>query len=305
MKKILILIPEKVPQKLIMRGFCRGFKANKYYVETQFEEELTIEFLEKTKAELILSYADFSSKSDVLKKYLKTNKNVKNLVYFAQKKGADAKFPPKTLVFASDRYINQKFNYLPLAISSKTYGRVFGKYEWCITFVGNPNSLYRAEILAEVVRNFGENLAIFCKKKDFLASVKKIEKFLSPDELVTYKYSYQRFLEDERDISQVLNASKINLNIIKDFELSLNFHAFEVLAAGGFLITNNAWAANEFFDLGRDLETYENKYDLVDKIKFYLKQPDLAQIIAMNGQAAIVQGHTFKDRVKVILKNIK
>ena len=46
MNKILILIPDKLPQKLIMRGFCRGFKANKYYVETKFENELSNEILE-------------------------------------------------------------------------------------------------------------------------------------------------------------------------------------------------------------------------------------------------------------------
>ena len=46
MKKILIIIPDKLPQKLIMRGFCRGFKANKYYVLTSFEKELTQDLLQ-------------------------------------------------------------------------------------------------------------------------------------------------------------------------------------------------------------------------------------------------------------------
>ena len=159
--------------------------------------------------------------------------------------------------------------------------------------------------MAEIVKAFGNNLSIFCTKKQFEGSVKKIEKYLTKDELVTYKYSYRGFLEDEREISQVLNASKINLNIITKFDMSLNFHAFETLAAGGFLLTNNAWAANEFFDLARDLETYENTYDLVDKIKFYLKRIYTAQIIAQNGKSAIRQGNTFKDRVNVILKHIK
>ena len=305
MKKILIIIPDKLPQKLIMRGFCRGFKANKYYVLTSFEKELTQDLMNSSKPELIMSYADFSSKSDILKKYLKDNKTVKNIVYFAEEKNSDIKFPAHTLVFASDRYINKKFHYLPLAISSRTYGREFEGYKYVISFVGNPNLTKRVQILAEVVKAFGNNLSIFCTKKQFEGSVKKIEKYLTKDELVTYKYSYRGFLEDEREISQVLNASKINLNIITKFDMSLNFHAFETLAAGGFLLTNNAWAANEFFDLARDLETYENTYDLVDKIKFYLKRIYTAQIIAQNGKSAIRQGNTFKDRVNVILKHIK
>ena len=305
MNKILIIIPDKLPQKLIMRGLCRGFKANKYYVLTSFESELNYDYILSTKPELIMSYGGFSSESDVLKKYLKGNKAVKNLVYFADTKNSEAKFPSHTIVFASDRYINKKFNYLPLAISSRTYGREFDGYKYTISFVGNPNLLKRVQILAEIVKVFGNNLAVFCSKKQFDASIKKIEKYLTKDELVTYKYSYKGFLEDERAISQVLNASKINLNIITKFDMSLNFHAFETLAAGGFLITNNAWAANELFDLARDLETYENTYDLVDKIKFYLKRINTAQIIAQNGKAAIRQGHTFKDRVKIILKAIK
>lgn len=302
MNKILILIPEKLPQKLIMRGFCRGFKANKYYVETKFEEELSCEILENINPKMILSYGDFSAKSEILISFLKKNKKVKNLVYFAQKKGADAKFVKNTYVFASDKYINEDFIYLPLAISSKTYGREFEKYEYCISFVANPNSAKKLKFLSAVVKTFGHNLSVFCDKKDFDKSVKKMEKFLNPDELVTYKYCYKGFLSDEREISEVLNASKINLNIVSEFDWSLNFHAFEVMAAGGFLLTNNAWAANEFFDLARDLETYEDEDDLIDKIKFYLRQIEMAQNIALNGKYIISKAHTFKDRVKLILK---
>lgn len=305
MNKVLIIIPDKLPQKLIMRGLCRGFKANKYYVLTSFENELEYDYINSIKPEIIMSYGAFSSESVILKQYLKANKNVKNLVYFADAKDCDAKFPARTLVFASDRYINKKFCYLPLAISSRTYGREFERYKYTISFVGNPNLQKRVQILAEIVKAFGNNLAVFCRKSQFEGSVKKIEKYLTKDELVTYKYAYKGFLEDERAISEVLNSSKINLNIITKFDMSLNFHAFETLAAGGFLLTNNAWAANEFFDLARDLETYENVYDLVDKIKFYLKRIDTAQIIAQNGKSAIRQGHTFKDRVKVILQCIK
>lgn len=302
MNKILILIPDKLPQKLIMRGFCRGFKANKYYVETKFEKELSYEILESINPKMILSYGDFSAKSKDLIKFLNQNESIKNLVYFADKKGANAKFTDNTYIFASDRYINEDFIYLPLAISSKTYGREFEKYEYCISFVANPNSIKKLKFLSAVVKTFGHNLSIFCKKKDFDKSVKKMEKFLTADELVTYKYCYKGFLKDEREIAEVLNSSKINLNIISEFDWSLNFHAFEVMAASGFLLTNNAWAANEFFDLARDLETYENEEDLIDKIKFYLRQIEVAQNIALNGRDIITKAHTFKDRVKLILK---
>ena len=305
MNKILIIIPEKLPQKLIMRGFCRGFKANKYYVETKFENELSNEILENINPKMILSYGDFSANSTFLTEFLKKNKKVKNLVYFADKKGANAKFSKNTYVFASDRYINESFIYMPLAISSRTYGREFEKYECSISFVANPNVVKKLKILSAVVKTFGHKLSIFCDKKDFDKSIKKMEKFLTSDELVTYKYCYSGFLKDEREISKVLNASKINLNIISQFDWSLNFHAFEVMAAGGFLLTNNAWAANEFFDLARDLETYENEDDLVDKIKFYLRQIDMAQNIALNGKYIIAKAHTFKDRVKLILKFLK
>ena len=220
------------------------------------------------------------------------------------KKVCDEKFPAHTLFFASDRNISKKFKYLPLAISSRTYGREFEGFDYGISFVGNPNIAKRVEILASVVKAFGDNLAVFCEKKQFEKSVEKMEKYLTKDELVTYKYCYQGFLEDEREISKVLNSSKINLNIITKFNMSLNFHAFETLAAGGFLLTNNAWACYEFFDLARDLETYYDIDDLIDKIKFYTRQIDMAQVIALSGKAAIRQGHTFKDRVKVILKSI-
>ena len=304
MEKILIIIPQKMPQKLIMRGFCRGFKANKYCVETCFEKEIKKDFLKEKKYKLLLSYGNFSAKSEELKLFLKKNKTTKNIVYIADTKNEKFSFPKNSLVFCSDKYLNSKFKYLPLAISSKTYSKDFEGYKYSISFVQNPNFIKKVEILSQVVKVFGRNLAVFCSKKDFDASVKKMEKFLSPENIVTYKYCYKGFLQDEREIAEVLNSSKINLNIISDFDMSLNFHAFETLAAGGFLLTNNAWAANEIFDLARDLETYENTVDLIDKIKFYLKNIDFAQIIAQNGKSAIKQGNTFKDRVTVILKYI-
>ena len=78
----------------------------------------------------------------------------------------------------------------------------------------------------------------------------------------------------------------------------------EILASGGFLISPYSELITRTFEDGKEIETYKNDSELVDKINFYLNNANLAQLIASKGKKNVVSNHSFYDRLKVMLKEI-
>jgi Glycosyl transferases group 1 len=70
-----------------------------------------------------------------------------------------------------------------------------------------------------------------------------------------------------------------------------NRRVFEVLMAGGFLLTDRLSIQSGLFYLfeeGVDLECYGNEEELIDKVNFYLNNPEKAEQIAAAGQQKLI-----------------
>ncbi len=66
----------------------------------------------------------------------------------------------------------------------------------------------------------------------------------------------------------------------------LNMRVFEVLSAGGCLLTDRlspAAGLEDLFTDGRDLILYDDEQDLIEKARYYLANPELCLRIAMSG----------------------
>ena len=63
----------------------------------------------------------------------------------------------------------------------------------------------------------------------------------------------------------------------------------------------------EFFELGKEIETYESIDELRKKISYYLKHPDERCEIAESGYKRVLKEHTYelrmKEMIEVIVKN--
>jgi len=83
----------------------------------------------------------------------------------------------------------------------------------------------------------------------------------------------------------------------------INMRMFEVLAAGTLLITNQL-SHDDLDTLGlRDREQlvlYRRPMDLFGLIDRYLEQEQEREAIAARGREAVLQGHTYADRLKQI-----
>lgn len=100
----------------------------------------------------------------------------------------------------------------------------------------------------------------------------------------------------------VFKQAKINLNIsLRSILSGIPLRAFDIMGAGGFLLTNYQADFLDYFVPGEDFVFYESKKDLLDKIDYYLKNDSERVAIANNGLQKISADHTYKHRVKEIL----
>ncbi len=107
------------------------------------------------------------------------------------------------------------------------------------------------------------------------------------------------------EMPKAFHLSKINLNTtVRSIQTGLPLRIFDIMGCGGFLLTNYQTELADFFEIGRDLETYNNMEELVDKCAFYLEHDDLRKEIAYNGYQKVKQHHTYPHRIAEMLRNV-
>lgn len=105
------------------------------------------------------------------------------------------------------------------------------------------------------------------------------------------------------EMPKVFHASKINLNItMRPIETGLSLRIWDVLGCAGFLITNYQAEIPEYFEIGKELETYETPEELEEKIRYYLSHEEERVEIAINGYEKVKNYHTYEKRLTQMLK---
>lgn len=105
------------------------------------------------------------------------------------------------------------------------------------------------------------------------------------------------------EIFQIYNRSKININItLHCIESGIPQRVFDVLASGGFLITNYQREIEELFEIGNDLVVYHDEDELISLVDYYIQHEDERRRIAINGQKKVFQKHGYENRFKEIYR---
>ena len=100
----------------------------------------------------------------------------------------------------------------------------------------------------------------------------------------------------------VFKHAKINLNIsLRSIKSGIPLRAFDIMGAGGFLLTNYQADFADCYEPGEDFVYFESKDDLLNKIEYYLTHEDERTAIARNGFEKTTAYHTYKHRIEEIL----
>lgn len=99
----------------------------------------------------------------------------------------------------------------------------------------------------------------------------------------------------------IFKCSDINLNItLRSIRSGIPLRCFDIMGAGGFLLSNYQADFYEHFIPGEDLVLYESPEDLINKCGYYLKHDSERRQIAANGYGKVSEFHTYEIRLKEI-----
>jgi len=97
----------------------------------------------------------------------------------------------------------------------------------------------------------------------------------------------------------VYKCSKINLNMsLRSIKSGMPLRVFDIMGAGGFLISNFQSDFLDCFIPGDDFAFYDSQKDLIDKIDYYLRNDEERKQMAASAHQKITREHTFIHRIK-------
>ena len=119
---------------------------------------------------------------------------------------------------------------------------------------------------------------------------------------VTYRGSVDYWTQ----MPKVFHMSKINLNFtIPNIYTGLPLRMWDILGAGGFLMTNYQAELPDFFVENKDLVCFDGEKDMVEKTLYYLSHEEERKQIARNGHEKVKKFHTYQIRLKEIIETIE
>ncbi len=105
--------------------------------------------------------------------------------------------------------------------------------------------------------------------------------------------------------AKAFSAAKIVLNNLNPGEIwGINCRAFEIPACGGFEMINYRKGLSQLFEIDKEIVSFNNYNDLIEKIDYYLANDTDANAIAEAGRIRAHKDHTYTHRLQLLLKTV-
>lgn len=119
------------------------------------------------------------------------------------------------------------------------------------------------------------------------------------------KVEFMGYADYYRQMPKIFQLSDVNLNIsLRTIRTGIPLRVLDVLACGGFLISNYQEELAEYFRLGEELATYADVEELVYLVNAYLQDEAGRKRIACCGQERIKKDFTYEKALQVILREL-
>ncbi len=120
------------------------------------------------------------------------------------------------------------------------------------------------------------------------------------------KIDYRGSVDYWTQMPKVFYGSRVNLNFtIPNIKSGIPLRVWDVLGAGGFLITNYQPELELYFEPDKDLVVFEGKQDLTQKVSYYLEHEELRKKIAKNGYEKVKLNHSYNQRIDQMLNELQ
>jgi spore maturation protein CgeB len=116
----------------------------------------------------------------------------------------------------------------------------------------------------------------------------------------------------DEELVRIYNRAKIVLGFgvqpTADFQskpvYQVRLRDFEAPMCGAFYLTEHQDELSEFFEIGREIETFRSQAELLDKARFYLSNDEARDRIRHAGHARALRDHTWQQRLTMVLSHL-
>lgn len=113
-------------------------------------------------------------------------------------------------------------------------------------------------------------------------------------------------IKHDGGISCVYRDAKINLNItLHCIDTGACQRIFDVMAAGGFMLSNYQTELEELFEVGKEIVLYHNEEEMMQLVDYYLTHEKEREEIARNGQKKVLACYDYRNRLPEILRIVE
>ena len=181
------------------------------------------------------------------------------------------------------------------------------------------NELNRHFLLAKSEQSFSDLGLVFSttvlgfkiaqmERKSLIAELSKcceVDLYTDDDKIVMPRVRNRGLADYWTVAPKIFNSSRINLNFtIRNIRSGLPLRLWDIIGAGGFLITNYQPELEMYFKNGEDLVFFMDKDDLKEKVCYYLEHEEERKQIALNGQRKVRELHGYQQRFDEMSKII-
>lgn len=131
-----------------------------------------------------------------------------------------------------------------------------------------------------------------------------------PPKPLTYESRFMKMVKSPRyglEMLDTLSTYSISFNghIEHTGSYSCNLRLFESTGVGCCLLTDNKKGLSELFKEDTEIVTYQSKEEALEKARFLMDNPKVANEIAQRGQKKTLSAHTTKNQVAQFVKYLK
>ena len=167
--------------------------------------------------------------------------------------------------------------------------------------LASKNMIYANYYLGQAVTLKERSNMIKCISKKYNlnvythSNIKKFKKVINKGAVDYYK-----------EMPLVFRLSKINLNMtLRSIQTGIPLRAWDIMGAGGFLLTNYQADFLKHFEPGVDFDYFIDEEDMMRKIDYYLEHEEERRKIAKNGYEKVKKYHSYKIRLKEMFQIVE
>ncbi|WP_022777574.1 glycosyltransferase family protein [Butyrivibrio sp. AE3009] len=116
---------------------------------------------------------------------------------------------------------------------------------------------------------------------------------------------YHPFLTYNDKLPKAYNLSRINLSTsLHSIFSGLPLRTFDIIGAGGFILTNYQPETEELFEIGKEIVVYHSFEEMAALAKFFLTHESARMAILLAGYERVCRDYTYPVAVKKILDSV-